>query len=130
MGKLNNVSVVSDQQQVAVAAYRYYEKTRDVEPLLNLSNVGIRPTAEVDAQRMDAWKNMFKSERWTEHLAGLVLWGGIRDRRHHLGVAENMTREHPQDRQRGPLRHGGSGKQDSQGRHGRDGGARGAQQSA
>jgi hypothetical protein len=69
-------TTVSDPQQVAIAAFRYAEKTRDFEPLLNrMANVKVGTVADIDQQRMEAWKGVFRSGNPAEALSGLLLYG-------------------------------------------------------
>jgi beta-galactosidase beta subunit len=66
---------VSDPQQVAIAAFRYGEKTRDYQPLFSLANVRVGTVADVDQQRMEAWKNVFRSGNPIEALSGMLIYG-------------------------------------------------------
>ena len=66
---------VSDPQQVAIAAFKYGEKTREYQPLFSLANVRVGTVADVDQQRMEAWRNVFRSGNIAESLSGLLLYG-------------------------------------------------------
>ncbi len=66
---------VYDPQQVAIAAFRYGEKTRDYKPLLECANVKVGTVAEIDQQRMEAWKNVYRSGNPIEALSGMLLYG-------------------------------------------------------
>gem|GEM_PF-6204283 len=71
----NIISTVSDPQQVAIAAFRYGEKMKDYQPLLGLANVKVGTVADIDQQRMEAWKNVYRSGNPIEALSGMLLYG-------------------------------------------------------